>query len=695
MRSDAEHKIGMLRTAAAETRQDKSKDAIGDHAAWRKEAAAAGFPERPVLHQQPILPELSPERRHAVGYEELRQSVAKLFHKTAIVLGDELNALAAGSLIKAGISDRPSHDIAGVISQLFKHGFTQDGRQTSLLTDSISRKGKQRTIVSTDRHFVTETDLVAIAQKLAADRTAALSPTAIDRAAAAYLHRHPEIDPAGHWKLQLEWAHTLGAGGRLSIGIGGAGVGKSTVVSMLTEAWQAEGRTVFGTILSHTQVADMAAIPAENRTAIDPFLRGAARGRYALDTSSVVVVDEVGLLGNRQMRELLQLGEKTGATICMIGDTAQCRSPEAGDPIALIERALPDAIPALVKSIRQQTAHELAVAQMFRDDPAAGLRMKIEDGTARLISGGSEATIAAAVQLRRELLSQGGDLAVMAPSNEAAAIISRAIRADRQQHGEIGPDQITLRAIDKTGHHTMPLGVGDEVRLYRRIHDDSRRVLANNGETVTITALDQAGINVRNLKTGVEGTVPWRKLHDSSKQVWLSYAGCATVDITQSRTVSKGLLVLPNGSAGFPANKINVAMTRHRYAAYLLVDEASVRRGIARRALVGEPLDIRQADVWRQVGKDFSRRQVKENATDTFAAQAKAQSPAAPTREHGTRMAYARDRVREVAHATREQIRHVVQRLVHRQPERHEHPVPRHHEHRHERNDRRDFGLSR
>ena len=157
---------------------------------------------------------------------------------------------------------------------------------------------------------------------------------------------------------------------------------------------------------------------------------------------------------------------------------------------------------------------------------------------------------------------------------------------------------------------------------------DGRRVIANNGEAVAITAVDQGGMNVRNLKTGAEGHVQWRKLQDSSKQVWLSYAGCATVDLTQGRTVSKGLLALPYGSAGFPSNKINVAMTRHRDGAYLLVDEASVRRGIARSALIGEPITIRQNDVWRQVGKDISRNQIKENATETFAPQTKTHQPA-------------------------------------------------------------------
>jgi hypothetical protein len=104
------------------------------------------------------------------------------------------------------------------------------------------------------------------------------------------------------------------------------------------------------------------------------------------------IVDEVGLLGNAQMRRVLRLAETTGMAVSLVGDPAQCRSPgEGGDPIELISAAIPGAIPELTRSVRQKTAHAIAATAAFRDDPAKGLAMKIADGSAVLVPGGETA----------------------------------------------------------------------------------------------------------------------------------------------------------------------------------------------------------------------------------------------------------------------------------------------------------------
>ena len=666
-----EQKIALLRTGAAETRAQKAKDAASDFTAWRAEAAHAGLEQRSVLKRQAIRPELAPERRHEDGYERVLPMVDRLFQSKAVALGDEIRALGARSLIMAGIGDRASDDITAITRKLRRQGVRHDGKEAALVVDRIFKRGKEHTIVSTDRHITTEESLVAIARTAVADRSASLSPAAIDRAAAAYLKRHPDIDRAGHWQRQVEWMHQLGEGGRLSVGIGSAGVGKSTVIQVLTEAWQAEGREVFGACLAWSPVGDMDGISATNRAAMDPFLKRAAEGQYALDPKSVIVVDEVGLLGNRQMRELLRLAETTGATICMIGDPAQCRSPEAGDPLELIARVMPTAIPALVQSIRQKTAHELAVTQAFRDNPAEGLAMKIEDGSARLVAGGTAATIEQAVQLRRERLAANAHdpdytLAIMAPTNASAAAISAAIRADRQKHGEIGPDLIELSTVDRTGRHTIALGIGDEVRVYRRVNE-GRRVIANNGEAVAIRAVDEIGMAVRNLKTGVEGRIAWSKLRQGpTGPVQLSYAGCSTVDAKQGLTASEGMLVLA-GSTRAPSNRVYTALSRHRSASFLLVDEAAVRRTLAKQAVIGEPINIRQADIWRQVGAEFSRPQIRENATSVLGGISGASEgipgPMSQEEQRPRLALYARERVMRVASQTREQITNAVRKV--------------------------------
>ena len=73
--------------------------------------------------------------------------------------------------------------ISAITRKLRQSGVRQDGQQTDLVWDKQTVRGKERTIVSTDKHLATERDVVALTKTLAADRSSALSPAAIDRAA--------------------------------------------------------------------------------------------------------------------------------------------------------------------------------------------------------------------------------------------------------------------------------------------------------------------------------------------------------------------------------------------------------------------------------------------------------------------------------------------------------------------------------
>jgi hypothetical protein len=86
-------------------------------------------------------------------------------------------------------------------------------------------------------------------------------------------------------------------------------------------------------------------------------------------------------------------------------------------------------------------------------------------------------------------------LVVMAPSNAAAAELSAAIRAERRQRGEVGPDQIVIQAVDRAGKRELAIGAGDEVRVYKRIRD-GRTVVANNGDTLRVLRADRNGMDV-------------------------------------------------------------------------------------------------------------------------------------------------------------------------------------------------------
>jgi hypothetical protein len=107
----------------------------------------------------------------------------------------------------------------------------------------------------------------------------------------------------GHGRAQWQIIDRLGMGGRISAAIGVAGSGKSTLLKPLVRAWRDDGRDVYGIALAWRQSDDLAegGIEARNARAVASFLEAVKVERLHLDRKSVVVIDEVGLLGTRQL----------------------------------------------------------------------------------------------------------------------------------------------------------------------------------------------------------------------------------------------------------------------------------------------------------------------------------------------------------------------------------------------------------
>ncbi|MDX3908195.1 MAG: Ti-type conjugative transfer relaxase TraA [Sphingobium sp.] len=116
----------------------------------------------------------------------------------------------------------------------------------------------------------------------------------------------------------------------MSIVIGYAGAGKSAMLGVAREAWEAGGYTVRGAAL-----AGIAAEGLENGSGIASRTiaaheHGWAQGRDLLTSRDVLVIDEAGLVGTRQMERVLSHAAEAGAKVVLVGDPQQLQSIEAG-----------------------------------------------------------------------------------------------------------------------------------------------------------------------------------------------------------------------------------------------------------------------------------------------------------------------------------------------------------------------------
>jgi hypothetical protein len=618
-------KIALLKSGVQNPREAKSDD-VSDLAAWQAMAASLGYRHRSVLRPGEIAPLPSREQRLESAFQAALPLLSKQFDRRAVIDGADARIAAAKGLIAAGIGE--AKDVDALTQAFRERGVQRQGEDAALIWGRVpGRQGRDRVAITTTLELREEQRLIDIARAGARDRTAALSRKAIAAAVASF----PEIDfTSAHGRAQRRIIDQLGTGGRVGLAIGVAGSGKSTLLKPLVRAWQVDGRAVHGVALAWRQSDDLAeaGIPAGDTRAVAAFLRGVERGTIRLDRKSVVVVDEVGLLGTRQLNAIMAAQAALKFQLVMIGDPKQMQAVEAGPVIELLRLALgADKVPELGSSVRQTADDERETVLMLRNGQTEeAIRRKDENGTLKIVPGGYEEAVQYAAQLwrqRREANRERPEftISVSAPSNAEAHDISRVIRQQRRDMGEIEADMMTLRATDGVGErdYELVLAVGDRVRLFRRtnakfVETGTVGNIGRNGTVLEITALDEAGLTLKTI-TGREGAVVWETLHhEASGRIQLAYGDALTTNTAQGSTVTEHIHAMPAGTKLVSAFGAYTSGSRHREQSYIVASEGAERAEIVARRALGDRREIGRGDVLNNIVRNFSQQPEKQAA---------------------------------------------------------------------------------
>jgi DNA-binding protein YbaB len=624
---DADRKIGLLKQGVQDPRGAKSDD-LSDVAAWRLATAEIGYKHRSILRPDQKQTAASREDRLEAAYRAALPVFDKELQRRAAVEGADARLAAAKGLIASGV-ESPA-DVNAVTKAMRERGVMQRGEHTSLVWGDVKgENGRDKVGITTILHRDEELRLVANARAAAKDLTAALTSEQI----AAAVKRFPDLDfTSKHGKAQRAVMEQLGTGGRLAVAIGVAGSGKSTLLKPLVDAWTADGRQVHGIALAWRQSDDLtdAGITARNARAVESFLKSIEKGRVQLDAKSVVVVDELGLLGTRQLNDLLRAQKEHGFQIVGIGDPKQMQSVEAGAVVDLLRHGLGEkAIPTLDTSVRQVEQEERETTLMFRNgETAAAVERKVENGTLRVVPGGYEEAVRSVVALwqqRREANAGRArfSISISAPTNHDAHQISIAIRDKRRELGEIGADRITLPATSGAGadarKYDLPLAEGDRVRLFERtnacfLDTNKGGNIGRNGTVLEVAEIRTEGLVLRT-KEGRAGLVKWDSLKSAATgRVRLAYGDVLTTNTGQGSTVSEHIFAVPGGSRQVNAFGAYTSGSRHREQSFIVTSDGAERQEVAGRRPLGDKRQVRERDVIENVARNFARQPVKEGS---------------------------------------------------------------------------------
>jgi len=112
--------------------------------------------------------------------------------------------------------------------------------------------------------------------------------------------------------------------------VGYAGSGKSAMLGVAREAWEAEGYTVRGAALSGIAAENLEGGSGIASRTIASMEYQWEQGRELLGPRDVLVIDEAGMIGTRQMERVLSEADRAGAKVVLVGDPEQLQAIEAG-----------------------------------------------------------------------------------------------------------------------------------------------------------------------------------------------------------------------------------------------------------------------------------------------------------------------------------------------------------------------------
>ena len=217
---------------------------------------------------------------------------------------------------------------------------------------------------------------------------------------------------------------------------GDAGVGKTFALEACREAFDASGVEVVGCALA----GRAAELLEEGSDIVSMTVAGMLQELHLnrLPAGGVLVVDEGGMLGDRQLAELVSLAARDDAKLVVVGDPFQLQAIEAGAPMRTLSNHIGRV--EMTVNLRQVAAWERAALQMLREGEAGAAYREYErEGRIHVAETVAERRHQV-VDDHARLEARGVDVVILALRRDDVAALNELARARAVTAGRVhGP----------------------------------------------------------------------------------------------------------------------------------------------------------------------------------------------------------------------------------------------------------------
>jgi hypothetical protein len=277
--------------------------------------------------------------------------------------------------------------------------------------------------------------------------------------------------------------------------VGRAGSGKGVVIHAASNAYRGDGWQVLACATQGARAQGLASQTSGLAMTIDQLMHRTSCDRIAVDTRTVVFVDEAGMVDTFRMAQLVHLVERTGCSIRLVGDPAQLSAIGPGGllPSILATRAVPVAELAEIHRTQHQWIRD-AQNYVRAGDSMRALELMAQHDALHMENTQAEARIRMVADWNRwrHDYEIGDTLMVVHTTNEDVDRVNTLAQAYRAAAGELSDASV------KSPDRDYQLHEGDRVMLRERAYylDDPAEARVENGTRGTILAVDTTANSV-------------------------------------------------------------------------------------------------------------------------------------------------------------------------------------------------------
>ncbi len=366
---------------------------------------------------------------------------------------------------------------------------------------------------------------------------------------------------------------------QLSVVVGLAGTGKSTMLTAAKDAWTKQGYRVIGATLSGKAADSLQETSGIASRTLASLEHSWKSGFSLLQRGDVLVIDEAGMVGLRQMARFVGEVQNRGARLVLVGDPEQLQPINAGTPFRDITEQIDHA--KLTEIRRQKVAWQRqATLDLAQGRTEQAINAYADHGAVHISDARPNAIAHLVQDYMADVESRGSDASRLAFTHRRKDVfaINQAIRMGRKSGGDLADEQLF-----RTDHGPRAFAPGDRIMFTK----NDTELGVKNGLLGTVENVGNNHMTVR-LDTG--GNRKSRSVTLSPKRYsYFDHGYAATIHKGQGATADNTFIL---SSPTMDRHLTYVALSRHREAMKLYGDPDSLKK--MRRSRKEETQDATQ-----------------------------------------------------------------------------------------------------